>query len=286
LSKKKNTQIEDGQQNGPAPFATGDAPAPEVAPPLPDDPSPSDESLGPEITPPPSPEASPQAEAPTPDPPVHAPDPSAPASPSSWDLQLAAAPVAQVAAPPAPIVMTTTDPALEERLRRLEAMLTQAQQNLQAAEQQRITERTQTTPDKGPSVVGQARALLDVGRALMPMLPAGTAPPKPKGWLVWEMIAELRAIFYMYTDPRYRLPWYGYVIPPVLFVAYLSSLYWVPFAHQLADVKLSWVLTLPVDMLLLYCTFKILGHEARRYRETAPDLPRSLRIDRDEPPRQ
>jgi hypothetical protein len=33
-----------------------------------------------------------------------------------------------------------------------------------------------------------------------------------------------------------------------------------------------------VDLLLLYSMFKILGHEARRYRETAPDLPPSLRL--------
>ena len=39
-----------------------------------------------------------------------------------------------------------------------------------------------------------------------------------------------------------------------------------------------WLLTVPVDLLTLYGLFKILSHEARRYRETAPDLPPSLRL--------
>jgi hypothetical protein len=75
------------------------------------------------------------------------------------------------------------------------------------------------------------------------------------------------------------MPWYGYVAPPLLFLAYVFSLYWVPFALTLKEFKLHWLLTIPVELVLLYCMFKILGHEARRYRETAPDLPPSLRID-------
>ncbi len=85
-------------------------------------------------------------------------------------------------------------------------------------------------------------------------------------------------MIYMYVDPRYRLSWTGYVLPPLLFVAYLLSYYWVPFTSLLDGMKLSRLLTVPVDVLLLYSMFKILGREARRYRETAPDLPPSLRL--------
>jgi hypothetical protein len=122
-------------------------------------------------------------------------------------------------------------------------------------------------------VLGQARALLDVGRSLLPHLPGGSAPPRPRRWLIWEMIAELRAIVCMYIDPRYRLSWTGYVLPPALFAAYLLSYYWVPFSTLLGKF-----ITVPVDLIVLYAMFKILGHEARRYRETAPDLPPSLRL--------
>src|SRR5262249_51155852 len=62
LSKKKTKFQTDevGQQNGPAPVATGEAPAPEVAPPLPPDPSPEELTLEPsesEPEPPVSPHA-------------------------------------------------------------------------------------------------------------------------------------------------------------------------------------------------------------------------------------
>ena len=37
------------------------------------------------------------------------------------------------------------------------------------------------------------------------------------------------------------------------------------------------ILMKPVDLVLAYFLFRILGREARRYRETAPDLPSHLR---------
>jgi hypothetical protein len=253
---KKNTNAdasEDGQQNGPAPFAAGEAPPPEA-------------------TPPPLPEVFGQT--PAEPPPV--------STPSNSEGQLAAVqpPIAQPVPPTASLVLSAPDPALEERLRRLEVLLTQAQESLRAAEQQRGSERVQAPPaaPSGPSMLGQARALLDVGRHLLPALPPGQAPPKPKGWLIWEMIAEVRAMFCMYLDPRYRLPWQGYVLPPVLFVAFLFSNEWLPFTQALGKLHVAWALTVPVDLILLYAMFKILGHEARRYRETAPDLPPNLRL--------
>jgi hypothetical protein len=33
-----------------------------------------------------------------------------------------------------------------------------------------------------------------------------------------------------------------------------------------------------IDLVLAFLLFKVLGHEARRYRETAPDLPPTLRL--------
>jgi hypothetical protein len=187
-----------------------------------------------------------------------------------------------VARPVAPVAGTRADVSLqplEERIRKLEELLTQLNQLQQDRAGPLPSEQIlQQEPSAAPSVLGQARALLEVGRQLLPNLPPGLAPPATKRWLLWEMIAEARAMIYMYVDPRYRMPWYGYLLPPVLFLAYLFSKYWVPFASLLDEVKLRWVLTVPVDMVLLYTMFKILGHQARRYRETAPDLPPSLRL--------
>lgn len=187
----------------------------------------------------------------------------------------------------APVAHVAPDPALDERIRRLEALLSQVQ-NLQALEQrvaERVASQIQQQPAPQPpqpsaasAMLGQARALIDVGRHLMPALPPGQGPVKPRGWLIWEMIAELRAMVYMYLDPRYRVSWYAYVVPPALFVAFLFTKFWFPFALTLEKMNLAWTVVIPVDLLLLYCMFKILGHEARRYRETAPDLPPSLRL--------
>lgn len=193
-------------------------------------------------------------------------------------------------APVAPAVITVTDPALEERIRHLEALLAQVQ-NINQLEQ-RVAERVATqiqrqqpAPSSGPTVFGQARSLLDVGRHLLPgaSAPNTTQPGSQQArrsntWLLWELIAEFRAIFCMYLDPRYRVPWYGYVVPPALLFAFIFSKYWVPFALVLGEMRLSWMLTIPVDLVVLYAMFKVLGHEARRYRETAPDLPPSLRL--------
>jgi hypothetical protein len=199
------------------------------------------------------------------------------APPSHHGLVLASAPVIPSATPIRVVASELPLAPLEERIRRLEDMLAHLE-SLQGRPE-RPGERggsVQPAP-AGPSVLGQARALLDAGRELLPNLPPGNVQaPGPRGWLVWEMIAEVRAMACMYLDPRYRLPLYGYVLPPVLVLAYLLSYYWVPFTSLLG--KLSWLLTTPVDLLTLYALFKILSHEARRYRETAPDLPPSLRL--------
>jgi hypothetical protein len=226
-------------------------------------------------------------------PPVVPPGEPALAPTSHFDLAPGNLPVAHPTAPVAAVAPEVQLGSLEERIRKLEGLLMQLQ-HLQAHDrvaqqastqfQQAPPPQTQQTPQQpsgdssGPSVLGQARALFEVGRHLMPELPPGIAPPASRRWLIWEMIAELRAMVYMYVDPRYRMPWYGYILPPALFVAYLFSKYWVPFASLLDDIHLRWVLTVPVDVVLLYSIFKILGHEARRYRETAPDLPPSLRL--------
>jgi hypothetical protein len=95
-------------------------------------------------------------------------------------------------------------------------------------------------------------------------------------WLLWDTWAEARAIVRMFVDPRYPLPWSARALPLVLLAAILTSRYWVPFASIpfLGD----WLLVKLVDLLLAFLLFKWLGHEARRYRQTSPDLPANLRL--------
>ena len=191
------------------------------------------------------------------------PAPQAPAPAASPDFDLALAPAGP---PPEP---------LEERIRRLEEAVDQLGQ-LQALEQ-RVADRVATqlrreppapAPAPAPSVLASAAALVDAGRQL---LPSAEPPPRPGPhggwlWLLREALTELQATFYMYVDPRYRLSWIGRVVPPVLLVLFVFSSWW-----------LGTLLVKPVELLLCYGLFKVVGVEARRYRETAPDLPPHLR---------
>jgi hypothetical protein len=100
-------------------------------------------------------------------------------------------------------------------------------------------------------------------------------PSLGRSWLLWEGLAEARAIWRMYLDPRYRLSWFARIVPAVLVCAILSSGFWNPLAHLFV---VGGLLDKVVDLVLAFALFKVLGHEARRYRETAPDLPPSLRL--------
>lgn len=152
----------------------------------------------------------------------------------------------------------------------------------------------------------EAVELLRGRRASAPASPAPTAirldldksPPKPAApvatavpaslpglahsstrgsllWLLWDTWAEVRAIVRMFVDPRYQLPWSARVLPLVILAAILASNIWVPFSSV---PFLGGLLVKLVDLPLAYLLFKWLGHEARRYRQTSPDLPPNLRL--------
>jgi hypothetical protein len=88
-------------------------------------------------------------------------------------------------------------------------------------------------------------------------------------------MAEGRAIVRMYVDPRYRLSWSGRFVPLILAVAFLTSCWWVP----LASIPIfGTVIDKIIDLALGFVLFKVLSHEARRYRQTSPDLPPTLRL--------
>jgi hypothetical protein len=78
----------------------------------------------------------------------------------------------------------------------------------------------------------------------------------------------------MFVDPRYRLSLVGRFAPPVLLFLILTSWYWLPFASLAYDVSRT-VASLYVkiaDLILAFFLTKVLIREARRYRETFPEL--------------
>jgi hypothetical protein len=185
----------------------------------------------------------------------------------------------------------TAPPSLEQRVRRLEDALAQLQE--QHGVETRIVAHPPASPPATPATPASTAALFDAGKRLLGAVahpaanaagspathPAANAAGSPPGgilWLLWDTWAEARAIVRMFVDPRYHLPWSSRIIPIALLVLILTSKYWLPGSSIpfLGD----WLLVKLIDLLLAFLLFKWLGHEARRYRQTSPDLPPTLRL--------
>jgi hypothetical protein len=215
-------------------------------------------------------------------------DDGGPPPPEADRREIALAPTsAEPEAPPAPMAIPAAAPSLEKRVRRLEDALAQLQE--QQGIETRIVARPPASPPTAPATPASTTALFDAGKRLLGAVthPAANAagsratssPSAGSGgilWLLWDTWAEARAIVRMFLDPRYHLPWSSRVIPIVLLVLILTSKYWMPGSSIpfLGD----WLLVKLVDLLLAFLLFKWLGHEARRYRQTSPDLPPTLRL--------
>jgi hypothetical protein len=200
-------------------------------------------------------------------------------------------PLAAVAAPAVTVESTA---ALEVRIRRLEEELLRLRQGIPPPV---APAPPADPPPQPPSPVQREKPvsgrtphsslLLSIGRKMMAAASAPSGPaPSPETetrssaaaggysqhWLLFDIIAEARAIVRMFVDPRYRLSWSGRVGSLVLIVLIATSWIWLPFSDKIPFLNKI------VDLLLAFVLFKVLGHEARRYRETAPDLPPSLRL--------
>src|SRR5581483_12143871 len=89
--------------------------------------------------------------------------------------------------------------------------------------------------------------------AAQPAAPRPTSDLRPR-WLLFELLAEVRVIFRMYFDRRYRLSWVGLVFPPVLLGLIALSYWWVPLSSlTLLPMKM-------IDLALAYVLFKVLSH--------------------------
>ena len=128
--------------------------------------------------------------------------------------------------------------------------------------------------------------LVELGRRLLGVAtppPPRTLGPRPTGkrpgWLLLEIFAEARAIPRMYFDPRYRMTWVGRILPIVLLVAFFFPDYAVSIFPLVGPLLAKITLLMKVvELVIAYVLFKVLAHEARRYRETSPDIPASMRL--------
>lgn len=191
-----------------------------------------------------------------------------------------------------PVAIPADGLSLEQRIRRLEDALAQLQE-LRRGETRIVHQPTAPRPASPPpqppptAAPVPTAALFDMGKRLLgaasEAITPAPAPPSPPAttraravWFLWDTWAEARAIARMFLDPRYHLPWSARVFPLVLLAAILTSKYWVPGSS--IPILGDWLLVKLVDTLLAFVLFKWLGHEARRYRQTSPDLPPSLRL--------
>ena len=223
-----------------------------------------------------------------------------PLSPPETDPPTATTSLAALAAPLAPL---TAEPSpaiahLQERIDRLESILAPLQQldGLEERLFQRVTSYIERTRPEAaapppthvaePSILAKATAIGTVGKHLLTSMvmpavssamspgPGTTGRPPARPWAIREIFAELQAMFYMYVDPRYRLSWPGRIVPPVLLGLFLTTGWWAPYFF----CGVGEILRKPIEILLCFSLIKLLSYEARRYRDTAPDLPSSLRL--------
>jgi hypothetical protein len=191
--------------------------------------------------------------------------------------------------------------ALEDRLRRLEAVLTSLADTKQLEDRlaERISKRAEQAPVAMPAAAPVARVVLDPPpepgnaakssevtveppRRWLPFfrsaVPAGGATDDGRSrlrrsWLLFDILREFQSILHMYGDPRYRLTWPGRVLPLVFLIAILTSYYWtLPLLWWTPDMIHS-ILIKVIDLIPAFCMFKVLTREAQRYRDTIPQAP-------------
>ena len=177
--------------------------------------------------------------------------------------------------------------ALEQRVRHLEDAVSQLQDTEQLEERvaTRVTERVSRNipvavapPPEPPGFFARLpRALLPTTvTTIDPHADGRTAPEGNRGVRAFfDVLAEMRAVWRMYVDPRYRLTWMARLVAPVLLVAIITSWIWLPGAFLLATVSnmLATVYVKAADLVLAFFLYKALSREARRYRDAFPENP-------------
>jgi hypothetical protein len=185
--------------------------------------------------------------------------------------------------------------ALEQRIQRLEDAVARLQDTKPIEERvaERVTTQiaSQISQNRGPNIRETTGLIVDAGRRLLPAAlgvmheqapsaerAAANKQPFWRTWFLLDLLVELRAIFWMFVDPRYRLGWPTRIIAVLLVTAIATSTLWPPASLLTGIPVLGLLVDKIVDLVLAFLIWKILSHEARRYRQTAPDLPSTMRL--------
>lgn len=79
-------------------------------------------------------------------------------------------------------------------------------------------------------------------------------------WTLFEMLAELRLLFWTLFDRRYHVAWITRVVTIAILVMILTSAWWAPLASLYPVDKL-------IDLVLCLILFLVLSFETRRYKD-------------------
>jgi hypothetical protein len=167
---------------------------------------------------------------------------------------------------------------LEARVARLEDVVASLQDTHHLEE--RVTEKlsAQISASKRNSA-NSPNIILEAGRQLLPAAlqtvrqqtdeaDAGAQPNlQHHPWLLFDAIAEARAMFRMYFDSCYRVSWIGRVTPLVgccLLILSWLTLGGIPFIGFLLDKVF--------DLALAFVVYKVLHREVQSYRFAIADL--------------
>jgi hypothetical protein len=212
------------------------------------------------------------------------------------DLPLATIPSEEPPATPALAIGVSAPEAilfpLEERIRKLEVELAALKDTRQLESRVAARVSDHIAAELAPAVGTAPNAGLgEIGKrlltAIQPPAPRTLSPRPPgkrPGWLLLELLAEARVILRMYLDPRYRMTWVGRLVPIVMLLGFLGADSVIALVLPIIGSLLlkipvmGFLLEKMVELVFAYVLFKVLTQEARRYRETSPDLPASLRL--------
>jgi hypothetical protein len=84
-------------------------------------------------------------------------------------------------------------------------------------------------------------------------------------WALFEMLNQLKMLFWTLVDRRYHMAWLTRVLTMGLLIAIVTSQWWVPFASYDNVISRLWDKT--IDLFLGIILFMILKFESRRYQE-------------------
>lgn len=153
---------------------------------------------------------------------------------------------------------------LRLRVQRLEETVA-ALQNTQEIET-RIVERLTQKPAPEPDKPEPPVASVLVRPPTPPPTPVVVTAPEESGWLLFDAVADLKAIWQMFFDLRYHFIWSTRLIVYILVPVVLISHILFPLPSLLLGTTFGGIIDKVLALILTYFIYKALSREARRYR--------------------